>query len=72
MNAEPMKVATNREPRPYQPTLAEAERLTGELSIGVGVPATTNDPGAEQGANEFVVFTAFGGVSTAARAKTNT
>ena len=71
MNAEPMKGVTNRELRPYQPTLVEAERLMDEDPNGVDVPVAINDPGAEQDANEFMGFTAFGGVGTAARAETN-
>ena len=58
MNVELTRVATNRELRPYQPTLAEAERLMDEGSNGVDVPVATNDSGAEQDENEFTVFTA--------------
>ena len=71
MNAETVTMAKNRELCLYQPTLVEAERLMGEGSMGVDVPVTTDDPGAKQDANEFVKFAAFGGVGTAARAKTN-
>ena len=71
MNAETVTMAKNRELCLYQPTLMEAERLMDEGSMGVDVPVATNDPGAEQDANEFVAFTAFGGVGAAARAKTS-
>ena len=72
MNVELTGVATNRGLRPYQPTLVEAEWSMNEGSKGVDVPVATNDPGAKQNSNEFVVFAVFGCVDTAARDETNT
>ena len=43
-----------------------------EGSNGVDVPVATNNPGAKQNSNGFVVFAVFGGVDTAARDKTST
>ena len=72
VSVETMTMAKNHELRPYQPTLVEAERLMNEGSKGVDVPVATNDPGAKQNSNEFVVFAVFGCVDTAARDETNT